>query len=117
MKRANRGDVRAPDASKAALSRSLDASADHAGDVERTVLFGSVASGEISVESHVDLLVVWRGPMNVARNVLARILTDILVESGVHVSAHPVSVAEYEKMAAMRTAFFEAVDREGLLVA
>jgi len=47
--------------------------AEHAHDVERTVLFGSVARGDSSPESDVDLLVVWRGSMSVARNVLAHI--------------------------------------------
>ncbi|HEX2021943.1 MAG TPA: nucleotidyltransferase domain-containing protein [Candidatus Thermoplasmatota archaeon] len=85
--------------------------------VTKVVVFGSVARGEAGPESDVDLLVVWDGRVEEAYRHLIPIATDVLIERGVDLSIHPFTVEEYERIARVRTGFFENVDREGVLVA
>ncbi|MHB8603782.1 MAG: nucleotidyltransferase domain-containing protein [Thermoplasmatota archaeon] len=117
LKRASLDTVRASPPFKAALAEFLQGLSPHASAIDQVVLFGSIARGEGSSKSDVDLLVLWRGPLEDARNVLAALSADVLISTGIHVSAHAITPAEYRRMGAMRTAFFEAVDREGLIVA
>lgn len=81
------------------------------------ILYGSTARGEASATSDVDLLVVWDGPVEEALDALIPISTDLLIETGVDLSIHPITPESFRTIRRMRTGFYENVEREGLVVA
>lgn len=85
-------------------------------DVERVIVFGSVARGGGRSTSDVDVLVVWRGSLHEALDRLLAVATQVWLETGVDLSVHPVPLAQFDEMARMRTGFYQNLDREGILV-
>lgn len=117
MQRSTLDEVPADEAVRRALARFLEEALEHHGDrIDRVILFGSVARGEARAESDVDLLTVWRGSQNEALDALVPITTRILRDTGVDILTHPVTVEQFRRIQAMRTGFYENVDREGVLV-
>ena len=62
------------------------------------ILFGSVARGEQSEESDVDILVVVRNNPWKAQKKLADLVVDYLLEYGIYVSPKAISLEEFEFM-------------------
>lgn len=85
--------------------------------LERVIVYGSAARGQAGEDSDVDLLVIWDGTVLEALDVLVPVTTDILVETGIDLSVHPVPPETYERMRGLRTGFYENLEREGLVVA
>lgn len=85
--------------------------------LRRVVVFGSAARGEATPESDVDLLVVWDGPLREALDRLVAASTDVFLATGVDLSVHIVEPPAFDAMARMRTAFFQNLEREGIVVA
>lgn len=98
------------------LSRCRALLAQHYGPrLKKVILYGSVARGEATPESDIDLLVVLDDPVDVVAEV--RVLTDLLyplqLESDQYISAKAAPAQDYE---AGRLQIYRNVQREGVLV-
>jgi len=98
------------------LSRCRALLAKHYGvRLKKVILYGSVARGEATPESDIDLLVVLEGPVDVVAEVW--VLTDLLyslqLESDQYISAKAAPSDDYE---AGRLQLYRNVHREGVLV-
>ncbi|AEK72490.1 hypothetical protein GQS_02945 [Thermococcus sp. 4557] len=80
------------------------------------ILFGSVARGEQSEESDVDILVVVRNNPWKAQKKLADLVVDYLLEYGIYVSPKAISLEEFEFMKRINSAFYINISREGIPV-
>lgn len=110
-------EVPASEQVRGAIRRFLDeALAAHGDRIERVILFGSVARGQATGESDVDLLTVWRGPQDEALDALVPLTTRILRDTGVDIMTHPVTTEQFAHIREMRTGFYENVERKGVLV-
>lgn len=91
--------------------------AEHGQDIERIILYGSVARGEAGPESDVDLVIVARDFLTVHR-ALTPLLGDLLVADAPLVSAMVLTMEQFVEMQRRNTTFYRTLVREGeLLVA
>jgi uncharacterized protein len=102
--------------SQTTLSRCRSVLSEHYGNrLRKIILFGSVARGQGTAESDLDLLVVLDGPVDVAAE--AKVLTDLLfplqLESDRYISAKAAAADEYEAGAIQ---LYRNVLREGVPV-
>jgi predicted nucleotidyltransferase len=69
----------------------------YGGRIVRVVLYGSVARGDARPDSDVDVLLVLAGDVDRAREIarVVEVTYEILLDSGVHVSAVPMAEAEF----------------------
>ncbi|QDA31139.1 nucleotidyltransferase domain-containing protein [Thermococcus indicus] len=81
-----------------------------------TILFGSVARGEQSEESDVDILVVVRDYPWEAQKKLADLVVDYLLKYGIYVSPKAISLEEFEFMKRINSSFYINISREGIPV-
>ena len=84
--------------------------------IREIVLFGSVARGDYSENSDVDVLIVVEGNAWEAQKKVSDVVVDYLTEHGVYVSAKVISLEEFELMKSLNTAFYRNIQREGVLV-
>lgn len=84
-------------------------------DIQRVILYGSVARGDYREESDVDMLVVAHNTSWAFRLKLAADAAEVLMREGVYISAKPVEPTEFARLKA--TLFGRNVRREGLLLA
>jgi predicted nucleotidyltransferase len=82
--------------------------------LDHVVLFGSVARGEASASSDVDLFVEWDGPEGEAIRSLVPITTRIRLDTGVDIAVHPVSPERLETLRDATTSFYRNVQRDGV---
>lgn len=85
--------------------------------IRKMVLYGSVARGEASKESDIDVLVVWNGTKLDAMDSLGEIALRILLKYGYDVSLHPMTPKHYRYVTKVNTHFIQNVAREGIVVA
>ncbi len=101
---------------QAALARFVRAARGRV-EVRRLIVFGSAARGEMGPDSDVDVLVVWSGPEAEGRKALVAVTSRIFLETGVDISPRVVGPGHFAQMKALETAFYQNVEREGLVVA
>lgn len=75
------------------------------------ILFGSVARSEDRDDSDIDLLIISTNKIE-AKNGVMRKVTDILLETGIYVSAKVISPEEFEQF--KNTHFISQVKKEGI---
>jgi predicted nucleotidyltransferase len=86
------------------------------GELVRLVLFGSKVRGEATADSDLDVLVVTRSE-NWRRGDEIRALGYALeIEHGLVLSIQVMSLGHYETLRACGSQFFQAVEREGVMV-
>lgn len=79
--------------------------------IARVILFGSVARSEDRDDSDIDLLIISTNKIE-AKNGVMRKVTDILLETGIYVSAKVISPEEFEQF--KNTHFISQVKKEGI---
>lgn len=82
--------------------------------VERVVLFGSVARGEMGPDSDVDLLVLWRGDLGDGQWTATGVAGNVFVRTGVLLSASVVTPDLWSEMAAGGAKVYLDIQREGV---
>ena len=80
------------------------------------ILFGSFARREASEESDIDVLVITSGNRFEMQKNLSEITVEILLQTGVYISAKAVSVEEYSFMKKINTGFYQNIAREGVAI-
>ncbi len=97
-----------------AFGKFAEAARDELGDsLSELVLYGSVARGEETDESDVDILVVLEeDDRDLKEDVLSKAY-DVTLETGVHVSVKILSEQEAEKIRSAGSKFMERIDAEG----
>jgi predicted nucleotidyltransferase len=80
------------------------------------VLFGSVARGEWSEESDIDLLIVVKNNPWETQKKLADLVVDYLLRYGIYISPKVISIEDFEFMKRINPAFYINVSREGMPV-
>lgn len=80
------------------------------------ILFGSMARGDASQYSDVDVWVDWNGPEAEGQAMLLDLAGRLFFETGVLVSPHVVSPSHRARLASWNTAFYRNVQAEGLVV-
>jgi predicted nucleotidyltransferase len=98
------------------LSRCRELLAQHYGSrLKKVILYGSMARGDATPESDIDLLVVLEGPVDVVAETLrlVEVLYPLQLESDHYISVKVAQAAEYE---AGRLQLYRNIRREGSVV-
>lgn len=82
-------------------------------DVEKTILYGSVARGEDTEESDVDILVLSRDKRATRKQVIKRAI-DVLLDTGTYISVKVLTPGEYEQL--KDTHFIRQIREEGVVI-
>ena len=82
-------------------------------DVEKIILFGSVARGEDKGDSDVDILIISRNKQKTKDKVIRKAM-DILLDTGTHISVKVISPLEFERL--KNTHFIAQIEKEGVLL-
>jgi predicted nucleotidyltransferase len=80
------------------------------------ILFGSFARKEAAEESDIDVLVITGSNRFEMQKNLSEITVEILLRTGVYISAKAVSVEEYSFMKKINTGFYQNIAREGVAI-
>lgn len=97
---------------KRKIAEKFSKSLDYPG-IERVILFGSVACREDREDSDIDLLIISTNKFE-AKNEVMRKVTDVLLETGIYVSAKVISPEEFERL--KNTYFISQVKKEGVTI-
>ncbi len=82
-------------------------------DVEKIILFGSVARGEDKGDSDVDILIISRNKQKTKDKVIRKAM-DILLDTGTYISVKVISPLEFERL--KNTHFIAQIEKEGVLL-
>lgn len=88
----------------------------HDNKIKQIILFGSLARGEATKESDIDILVITSGNRFEMQKNLSGIAVDILLRTGEYISAKAVSTEEYSFMEKIKTGFYRNIAKEGVVV-
>ncbi len=88
------------------FSKSLDYS-----EIKEIILFGSVARGEDTGDSDIDILIISSKKLE-TKDKLMKKVSDILLRLGVYISAKVISIQEYENL--KNTNFISSIKKEGV---
>lgn len=82
-------------------------------DVEKIILFGSVARGEDREDSDVDILIITRDKQKTKDKVIGKAM-DILLDTSTYISVKVISPLEFERL--KNTHFISQIEKEGVLI-
>jgi predicted nucleotidyltransferase len=82
-------------------------------EVERIILFGSVATGKDREDSDVDILMISRRKMETKDRVMEEV-GQMLLDEGVYFSVKVISPEEYQKLKG--TYFISQIEDEGVVL-
>lgn len=82
-------------------------------EIEKIKLFGSVARGEDTEYSDIDILIISDKKME-TKDKLMRKISDALLELGVYISAKVISKEEYKNLE--NTHFISSIKKEGVVL-
>jgi predicted nucleotidyltransferase len=82
-------------------------------DVEKIILFGSVARGEDKENSDVDILIISRDKLKTKDKVIGKV-TDILLDKDTYISVKVITPQEFERL--KNTHFILQIEKEGVLI-
>jgi len=84
--------------------------------VEKIILFGSVARGEDNEDSDVDVLIITSYDSFKMQKLVSEIAVDVLLRTGVYVSAKVMSVDEFNFLRDINSMFYRSLMKEGIPV-
>jgi len=82
-------------------------------DIEKIILFGSVARGEDKGDSDVDILIISRNKQKTKDRAIRKAM-DILLDTGTYISVKVISPLEFERL--KNTHFIAQIEKEGVLL-
>lgn len=85
--------------------------------VERIILFGSVARGDDREDSDIDVLVLWNGDRKEGRKSLIALAVKLMLDTGEYVSAKVLTPEAFAEGQRDPSPFLEAVLAEGKALA
>jgi|GEM_PF-2017889 len=80
---------------------------------ERILLYGSVARGEDTAESDVNILVLSKDKRATRKQALKRAI-DVLLDNGTYISVNVLTPGEYEQLRDMH--FMRQIRKEGIVI-
>lgn len=80
---------------------------------ERIILYGSVARGEDTEESDVDILVLAKDKRATRKQAIKRAI-DVLLDTGTYISVKVLTPGEYEQL--QDTHFIRQIREEGVVI-
>ena len=86
-------------------------------EIEKIILFGSVARGDDSKESDIDILIITKNDdddCKIEDDIYSKV-TDIIVETGEYLSVKIRSINHYNKY--IHFSFYANVEKDGLIIA
>ncbi len=84
--------------------------------VKKIILFGSAARGEFKEGSDIDVLIVVDGDSFKMQKEISDIVLDVLLKTGIYISAKVLSSEEYSLLEKMKSAFYRNLVKEGIVV-
>jgi predicted nucleotidyltransferase len=81
--------------------------------IEKIILYGSVARGDAGPDSDIDLLVLWKGDVREGWRALTGIAFDVMVATGEYISVKVIGADTFSGS----SGFERNVMREGITVA
>ena len=88
----------------------------HPGTVLRMVIYGSKARGDAREDSDLDVLLVVRNDATALKRPLRCIGYDLAAESYAGPSIMAYTQAEWDRLKALRSAYRESIERDGVTV-
>ena len=82
-------------------------------DIEKIILFGSVARGEDREDSDVDILIISRDKLKTKDKVIGKAM-DILLDENTYISVKVITPQEFERL--KNTHFISQIEKEGVLI-
>ncbi len=81
------------------------------------ILFGSVARGEATEESDIDIAVIWKGKKVDGWQKMESIAFETLLDLGVYISIKVITPTEYSHLLEINNNFIKNINREGISIA
>ncbi|MBC7074426.1 nucleotidyltransferase domain-containing protein [Candidatus Parcubacteria bacterium] len=88
----------------------------HKDEVEKIILFGSVARGDDRENSNVDVLVIVKDDSFKMQRLISEIVVDILLKTGVYISAKVLTLDEFNLLRRIGSSFYRSISKEGIVV-
>jgi predicted nucleotidyltransferase len=82
-------------------------------EIEKIILFGSVAKGEDKKDSDIDILIISREKSKTKDKVMRKV-SDALLSKGVYISVKVISPDEYMRL--KNTHFISQIRKEGVIL-
>ena len=86
-------------------------------NVQKLIIYGSVARGEAKSDSDIDIFVIWKGDKLEAWHSLESIAFDVLLETGIYISLKIVTPTEHKKLLNNNNYFIKTISQEGIFIA
>jgi len=86
-------------------------------EIEKVILFGSVARDEDTKESDIDILIITKNDdddLKIEDNIYSKV-TDIVIETGEYLSVKIRSINHYNKY--IHFSFYANVEKDGVIIA
>jgi len=86
-------------------------------EIEKVILFGSVARGEDTEDSDIDILILTKNDeddLKIRKNIYSKVM-DVIIETGEYLSVKMRSITHYNKY--IHFSFYANVEKDGLIIA
>lgn len=85
-------------------------------EVEKIILFGSVARGEDKEHSDVDVLIITKGDSFKMQKLISDIVVGVMLKTGIYISAKVLSSSEFDFLRRLNSSFYRTVSKEGITI-
>lgn len=85
-------------------------------EIEKVILFGSVARGEDTKDSDIDILILTKNDddLKIRKNIYRKVM-DVIIDTGEYLSVKMRSITHYNKF--IHFSFYANVEKDGLIIA
>ncbi|MFQ5887568.1 MAG: nucleotidyltransferase domain-containing protein [Candidatus Hydrothermarchaeales archaeon] len=84
--------------------------------IEEIILFGSVAKGNATEVSDVDVLLITSEDSFTVQRLISGIVIDILLKTGKYISVKVLTKEEYELQKKIDSGFYKSITQEGVVI-